>query len=339
MDIKIVELKFVPFLLFVLSIFFLSCNKKDINFDASGTFESTEIIVSAEGNGKVVMFDKKESDEVSAGELVVQIDTTALVIQAEQAEATMIAIDQKRNSAAPQVMVLRQQLKVSDAQVDALNQQLKVLEVEQKRMKDLFEGHAATGQHLDDINGKVDVLQKQIYSAKQQNKLIATQIQSANDQVAIQNAAIVSEKGPMEKKVDQVKDMLRRSAVFAPINGVLLSKYVEKGEFVTMGKPLFKLADLSEMSLHAYITGDQLPSLKIGQEVTVYVDSSKDEYIPYKGRITAISNKAEFTPKTIQTKEERANLVYAIKIAVKNDGMIKIGMYGEVAFNLVTAEQ
>ena len=195
----------------------------------------------------------------------------------------------------------------------------------------MFKSEAATAQMLDEINGKVDVLQKQIISAENQKSVISSQIQASKDQIAIQNRGILSEQLPMEKKVALIDDQLNRSSVMSPKDGTILTKYAEQGEFITMGKPLFKLADLSTMTLRAYISGNQLPDVKIGDIVSVYIDDAVNGSKEYQGKVSWISDKAEFTPKTIQTKDERANLVYAIKIEVKNDGNIKIGMYGEVS--------
>jgi len=322
-------------LIFVLT----GCKKSDIKFDAAGTFEATEIILSAEANGKITHFDANEGDEIKEGQIVVKIDSVNLNLQKEQAESTVEALAMKQNSPEPQITVFNQQLIVAESQIQTLLEQMKVLKKEQNRITDLYKGEAATAQQLDDVNGKVEILQKQIKTAEQQRTLVISQIKSARDQIAIQNRSIISEKIPMEKKVALINDQLKKTSIIAPLNGTILTKYVEKGEFITIGKPVLKLADLSEMILKAYITGDQLPVLQIGQVVDVFVDNLKGESKSYKGKVAAISDKAEFTPKTIQTKEERANLVYAVKINVINDGNLKIGMYGEVVFGASNAEK
>lgn len=322
-------------LIFIVS----SCKKSDIKYDAAGTFEATEIILSAEANGKITQFDANEGDELKVGQVVVSIDTVNLNLQKEQAESTVDALLMKQTSAEPQINVLNQQLMVAESQIQTLIEQMKVLKKEQNRVSDLLKGEAVTAQQMDDINGKVEILQKQIKTAEQQRTLVISQIKSARDQVAIQNRSITSEKIPLQKRVALINDQISKTSVIAPINGTILTKYAEKGEFIAIGKPILKFADLSEMSLKAYITGEQLPAIQIGQVVEVFVDHLNGESKTLKGKITSISDKAEFTPKTIQTKEERANLVYAIKINVVNDGSLKIGMYGEVAFGTSNAEK
>lgn len=325
----------------ILILFFMmsGCKKSELKYDAAGTFEATDIILSSEVNGKIIRFDANEGDEIKEGQVVVKMDTVNLNLQKEQAESTVEALRLKQNSPEPQITVFNQQLNVAESQIKTLLEQMKVLKKEQKRITDLYKGEAATSQQLDDINGKVDILQNQIHTAENQRGLVIAQIKSAKDQISIQNRSILSEKDPLEKKVALIDDQIRRTSVVSPINGTILTKYAEQGEFIAMGKPVLKLADLSEMTLKAYVTGDQLPVIKIGQEVDVFVDDATGESKSYKGIVSSVSDKAEFTPKTIQTKEERANLVYAVKIKVKNDGHIKIGMYGEVAFTSPNIEK
>ena len=322
------------FFIIILLIANLSCQNNDIKYDASGTFEATEIIVSSEAIGKIISFKHNEGDELKEGEIVVLIDTTNLALQMEQTEAAVRAIGQKQNNAGPQIEVYTQQLSMAESQIETLVEQEKVLKKEQSRIQKLFSGDAATAQQVDDINGKLAVLNKQIKSALQQKSIIKSQINATKEQISIQNRGINSEVAPMVKKVELVRDQLKKTQIAAPKSGTILTKYAEEGEFIALGKPLFKLADLTEMSFRAYITGDQLPKLKLGQQVSVFTDDGSGGYSKFAGKVTWIADKAEFTPKTIQTKEERANLVYAVKIGVKNDGSIKIGMYGEVSFNI-----
>jgi HlyD family secretion protein len=320
-------------LILLSSLIFLiqSCKDTGIHYDASGTFEAKEIIVSAETTGKILTFNKEEGDLIKENELVIVIDTALLVLQRNQALSTMDAVSQKQNSAAPQVDILKQQLKAADADLTSLNTQLTVLIKEQIRVNNLYAARAATEQVYDEINGKVDVMEKNIESAEAKKRIINTQIASAKTQINIQNRGVTSEKLPIEKQIEIINEQIRRSKVKSPIDGSLLSKYAEEGEMIMTGKPLYKLADMSNMELKAYVTGDQLPQIKLGQKVEVFVDQDADNYKSYEGEIIWIADKAEFTPKTIQTKNERANLVYAVKIKVKNDGYIKIGMYGEIA--------
>lgn len=322
------------FFLIILSI--ASCRDKGSTYDATGTFESTEIIVSAEVTGKILLFSSEEGASLRRGDTLVVIDNTNLSIQKEQAEASVDAVSLKQNSAAPQIEIFNQQYQSAEAQLATLQTQMQVLTKEQNRVVNLYKAEAATSQQLDDINGKVDILQKQIISAQKQQQVIKSQIKAAKDQVAIQNRGISSEKKPLEKKVALLEEQLEKSTVINPTAGTLLTKYANTGELIMAGKPLYKLADLSVMTLRAYITGDQLGAVKIGEGLNIYIDAGSNEYKQYQGVVKWVSDKAEFTPKSIQTKDERANLVYAVKIDVKNDGFIKIGMYGEVELNKST---
>ncbi|MGZ5189170.1 MAG: HlyD family secretion protein, partial [Kaistella sp.] len=203
---------------------------------------------------------------------------------------------------------------------------------EKNRTANLVARDAATRKQLDDANGQVKVLQKQISAAQSQLNILQQQISTAKDNVSIQNRAVLSERKPTQKKVEQIDELLKNNTIESPISGMVLTKYMNEGEFAMTGKPVFKMASLDTMILKTFITGDQLPQVKNGQKVKVYIDlgDSKTKELP--GTIYWISSKAEFTPKTIQTKNERANLVYATKIHVKNDGFLKIGMYGDVKF-------
>jgi HlyD family secretion protein len=196
---------------------------------------------------------------------------------------------------------------------------------ERKRTENLLRQDAATGKQLDDINSQIDLLKRQMDVTQQQ-----INVQRSN--VSTQNRSILSEGKPLQKRVEQLNDQLERANIINPVSGTVLTKYAQAGEMTSAGKALYKIADMSEMILRAYISGGQLSQVKLGQPVKVLVDDGDDKYKEYTGTITWISDKAEFTPKTIQTKEERANLVYATRIKVKNDGYLKIGMYGEVQF-------
>lgn len=295
---------------------FFGCNGNNKDFDAQGTFEATETMVSSEVNGRIIEFSIHEGDVVSAMAVVGKIDDANLSLQKQQIQASIEALSQKTTDAAPQVKLLNEQLNVQKLQQQNLQKEL-------LRMEKLFKSDAATEKQVDDLQFQLEALQKQMLVTQQQ---IA--VQQANNQS--HNRTILSEKKPLEKRAEQIDDLLRRSSVFNPVTGTVISTYAEVGEMAVAGKPLYKIANLDEMNLRAYVTGDQLSSIKLNQLVKVFVDKGADDYTEYKGMITWISPKAEFTPKTIQTKSERANLVYAIKIAVKNDGFIKIGMYGEI---------
>lgn len=295
-----------------------ACNKKGNQFDATGTFEATEVIVSSELSGKILSLTVNEGDTVSANKIVGTVDAEGIALQKEQVEASIGTLNEKTADVTPQVKLLQDQLAVQQSQLNNLVH-------EQQRIEKLVAQDAATGKQLDDINAQIDVVKKQMSVTKQQ---IAVQ----QNNVATQNRAVLSESKPLQKRVAQLNDQLKRADIVNPINGTVLTKYAEAGELTAAGKALYKIADLSTVKLRAYVTGDQLAQIKLGQKVKVSVDAGKETYKDFTGTITWISDKAEFTPKTIQTKEERANLVYAIKIDVKNDGYLKIGMYGEVMF-------
>lgn len=311
---------------------FQSCQTDAAQFDATGTFEATEIIVSAEAVGKIIKFQAEEGAVLTKGQTVVTIDALNLELQKAQVEASIEAVGQKRNDPEPQIRVLAEQLNTADVQITTLQTQLEVLNIEQARVNNLLKAEAATQKQMDDINGKIRILNKQITAAVSQKSVLNAQIKGARQGVAIQNRGIVSEKKPMAKQVELIENQISKTQVVNPVNGTMLTKYAEAGEFTAIGKPLYKIADLSKMVLRAYISGDQLGQIKSGQNVHVFIDDQEHNFKKYTGTITWVSDKAEFTPKTIQTKNERANLVYAVKIAVPNDGYLKIGMYGEVSF-------
>ncbi|MFZ1370641.1 MAG: HlyD family efflux transporter periplasmic adaptor subunit, partial [Ferruginibacter sp.] len=219
-----------------------------------------------------------------------------------------------------------------EKQIAVYNEQLKTLQKEQQRFQKLVAADAVPAKQLDDINGQVNVLQEQVAAAKSQSQVLQSQISAQRQVVAIQNRGILSEKDPMEKKIAQIQDQLNKTVIINPVTGTVLTKYADENEFTATGKALYKIADLGTMKLRAYITGDQLAQVKLNQAVKVLVDDGKGRSRELTGIISWISDKAEFTPKTIQTKDERANLVYAMKVNVLNDGYLKIGMYGEVVF-------
>jgi HlyD family secretion protein len=295
-----------------------SCNQHKIDTDASGVFESDEVIVSAEQNGKLLSFPIQEGDTLAKGALVGNIDMSNTVLQRQQVQATIAALHEKTTNPLPQTELVKRQLAVEEAQ---LVQQQR----EKTRTENLLKADAATQKQLDDINSAIDVLQKQIAVSKQQIAL-------DDSNIATQNRTIYSEQAPLEKSAAQIQDLINKGQVVNPIKGTVLTKYALQGEMTTMGKALYKIANLDTVILRAYITGSQLTQVKLGQAVKVYADQGSDQYREYPGQLYWISDKSEFTPKTIQTKDERANLVYAVKIHVKNDGYLKLGMYGEVKF-------
>jgi HlyD family secretion protein len=304
--------------LFITAIAFTACNNNTGKADASGTFEADEVIVSSEIAGRIIQMDVKEGDTMSKGRLAAVIDAANLSLQKQQVEASIDALHNKTTDASPQVQLLQDQIAVQKVQ-------LANLQKEKSRTENLIKADAATTKQLDDISNQIDMLNRQITVTEQQ---INVQLNNTSTQ----NRSILSEQPALEKRAAQIADQLERSTVINPISGTVLTKYAEAGEVTAPGKALYKIANLSEIKLRAYITGDQLSQLKLQQAVTVQVDDGAQAFKTYKGTVSWISSKAEFTPKTIQTKDERANLVYAIKINVPNDGTLKIGMYGEVLF-------
>jgi HlyD family secretion protein len=302
-----------------LVIFLASCSSNNMKSDASGTFEADEVIVSAEVPGRILQFAVQEGSAFTKDSVVGTIDNINLSLQKEQVDASIEALSEKTINVKPQIKLLQDQLVVQQSQ-------LSTMEREKTRTENLLKQDAATGKQLDDINSQIDIQKKQIAVTNQQINVQLTNI-------AAQNRGIMSESGPLKKRVAQLDDQMKRANILNPVAGTVLTKYAEAGEVVSAGKALYKIADLTYLNLRAYLTGDILPQIKIGQHVTVLIDSGKNEYRKYDGTITWIADKAEFTPKTIQTKEERANLVYAIKVKVKNDGFLKIGMYGELQLN------
>ena len=279
-----------------------ACSGSNNEFDATGTFEATEITVSAEQNGRLLRFDITEGMQLKALQQVGLIDTVQLALQARALGATKESIANQRPDLTKQIAATRQQLMKA--------------EMEQQRFENLVKDHAANQKQLDDAISAVNVLKKQLEA---QVSALNNTTQSLNSQM---NATDIQRL--------QVLDQLQKCHISTPIAGTVLSKYMEPGEFVTIGKPLFKMADIENMYLRAYITSSQLARVKIGQDMKVFADFGGGDRKEYQGVVTWISEHSEFTPKTILTNDERADLVYAVKIAVKNDGFIKIGMYGEV---------
>jgi len=296
-----------------------ACNGNGNEFDASGTFEADETIVSSEMPGKILSFNVEEGMQLAKDSVVGAVDATNIDLQQEQVEASITALNQKTSSPAEQVRLLQDQLSVQQTRLDNLLH-------EKTRIENLLKADAATGKQLDDMNYQIDAVKKEMSVTRQQ-------INVRRNDIATQNRSILSEAEPLRKRVAQLEDQAQRANIVNPLSGTVIAKYAEAGEITSAGKALYKIADLSELNLRAYVTGTQLPTIKLGQQVKVMIDQGAKKYKEYPGTIVWISDKAEFTPKTIQTKEERANLVYAIKVKVKNDGYLKIGMYGEVKLN------
>ncbi|MBC7849627.1 MAG: HlyD family efflux transporter periplasmic adaptor subunit [Chitinophagaceae bacterium] len=307
---------FYPLLLIVV---FSSCKNNESIADATGTFEAEEVVVSSEVAGRIVSFNVKEGQHIAGDSAVGMIDAKGITLQREQVEATIESLNQKTLDAFPQVRLLEQQRTVQQSRLTNLQH-------ERTRVENLVKADAATRKQLDDIDAQIDIVQKEMNVVQQQ---IAVQKSNINSQ----NRGILSESEPLRKRIAQLDDQVERATIVNPVSGTVITKYAEAGEITAAGRALYKIADLSTLNLRAYITGEQLPSLKLQQPVKILIDQQDGKSKEYQGVITWISDKAEFTPKTIQTKEERANLVYAIKVNVRNDGYLKIGMYGEVLFS------
>jgi len=275
----------------------ISCNSNSDLADGYGNFEAIETTISAEANGKLLKFTIEEGQTLKKGTIIGYIDTIQLALKKEQLIASKNVISSKSKSVLSQISVLKSQRRTA--------------QVSKKRIENLIAANAGTQKQLDDINGKIDVINNQIISVETQNSPIINELKSIDIQIL------------------QIEDQIQKSIVNNPVNGTVIVKYAEPNEITSFGRPLFKIADLSTMQLRVYVSETQLPSLKIGQDVTVKIDDN-DDMKNYNGSITWIASEAEFTPKIIQTKEERVNLVYAVKVEVKNGGSLKIGMPAEM---------
>ncbi len=290
--------------LLALALAMTACGKGNKAYDASGVFESTEVTISAEGNGKIMSLGIQEGDRLEAGAVVGCIDTVQLFLSKVQLEASRRAVGSGRLNISRQIAALESQIVKQRQELD--------------RFTKLEQAGASNRKQVEDIQAQLDILERQLAAQKES-------LQNANSNVSGQADAI-------EAQIAQLEDRIRKCVITSPVSGTVLAKYSEAGELAVQGRALFKVADLDNIRLRAYISADQLTGLKLGQPVKVFADQGTSGRKEYAGTLVWVSDKAEFTPKTIQTRDERANLVYAVKIAVKNDGLIKLGMYGEVKF-------
>lgn len=284
----------------IIAITLLSCGNGDDKADGYGNFEATEITISAENNGKLMQFNINEGDAIKKDQFIGYIDTIPLSLKREQLLVSKVVISSKSKGVLSQISVL--------------NAKLKTANTNKTRVKNLIKDNAGTQKRLDDIQGEIDVIKNQIRS------------------VEIQNAPVVNELKSIDVQLKQIDDQIQKSKIINPENGTVLTKYAEPNEITAFGKPLYKIADLSTMQLRVYVSETQLANIKIGQEVSIKIDDA-ETMKSYNGTISWIASEAEFTPKIIQTKEERVALVYAVKIDVSNDGSLKIGMPAELWFN------
>ena len=279
----------------------VSCGT-EAKFDAQGTFEATEVIISSEAAGRILSFDIEEGMAINADEPLAVIDSVQLHLQRSQLEAQLSALLNSR----PDVQT----------QVASLREQIATLKVEQRRIENMLSDGAATEKQKDDVDAQIRILESQLSATLSTLNTNTSTINSNAEAIRVQISAL--------------NDRIGKCRAVSPISGTVLVKYAQEGELATVGKPLVKIADLGNIYLRAYFTSDQLANIKLGDEVTVTADFGGEERYDYVGRIAWISAESEFTPKTIQTKDSRANLVYAVKIAVENDGRLKIGLAGEV---------
>lgn len=292
-------------MLFLAALLPVACSNNKTDYDASGIFESTEVIVSSQVSGQLMEFTVTEGQQLQADSYLGYVDTTQLYLKKQQLMASRTAVSSRSTSVPRQIASLKEQIATQKREL--------------ARFGNLVKLNAANQKQVDDIQSQLSVLEKQLAA---QTELLVNN-----------NQGISGESTALESQIAQIEDQLLKSRITSPIQGTVLTKYAEQGEFTAPGKALFKVSDMQQMYLRAYITSDQLTQLKQGQTVTVYADFGEDKMRTYPGTISWIADKAEFTPKTIQTRNERANLVYAVKIAVTNDGYLKNGMYGEVKFN------
>ena len=279
-----------------------SCGKGNGQYDAMGTFEATEVIVSAEGNGKLTRFDVIEGQALKYGQEVGYIDTVQLYLTKVRLQESNRAVLSNLPNVTKQIAALREEIEKQ--------------RTEKARYEVLVASNAANQKQVDDIDSRLKVLERQLEAQ-------LSTLQNNTRSISGESAALLAQ-------IEQLDDQLNKCRVISPLNGTVLTKYAEQGELAAQGRALFKIADMENVFLRAYITSDQLSAIKLGQQLTLFADYGGDNLKEYKGTVTWISDKAEFTPKSILTKNERANLVYAVKIAVKNDGYLKIGMYGQV---------
>ena len=287
----------------IINLLLLSCSNKNSQYDASGVFEATEVMVAAQANGELLKFSVMEGQQVEANVPLGYIDSTQLHLKKMQFLASIKAVESRQYNVSRQIASIRQQIATQEA--------------EQRRYENLLKSNAANQKQLDDINAQIELLKKQL--------------DAQTETLENNNRSVSGERSGLVMQIAQIDDQIKKSLIVSPINGTILAKYAQHGELATQGRILFKVADIENMHLRVYITADQLTTLKIGQTVKVYADKGKSDRNEYLGTVIWISDRAEFTPKTIQTRDERANLVYAVKIAVKNDGYIKKGMYGEIS--------
>ncbi len=284
------------------SLLITACSGGGYEYDASGVFEAVEVTVAAKAQGEIISLSIEEGEEVSKGDTLGLIDMRQLRLKREQLESNRQANDSRRLDTSNQIAAIKQQ--IANARKEKV------------RFEALLSDKAATQKQVDDINYQIAVLEKQL--------------SATTDQINSNNSSLSSQSSGIASQISIVDEQMADAVITSPLNGIVLNKYAEQGEYAVPGRAILKIADISKMHLRAYISAPQLTALKVGQKVKVYADNGENDRKEYEGTVSWISQKAEFTPKTIQMRDERANLVYAVKISVKNDGLIKTGMYGDI---------
>lgn len=300
-------------------ILFAGCSESEHQFDGSGAFMATEIVVSSEATGTILSLEVVEGQSLTKGQVVGIVDTTLLHLQKEQIQAQILSILEGLPNVKAQTQYFDQQIQLAQITLNHLRK-------EEDRIRNLLEVEAATQKQLDDIAAQAD-------QAEQKINVLKNQKQAQASALSTQRAGLEAKPMPLQAQMEVINEKIRRSRIVNPTEGTILATYAEEGEYTSQGKPMYRIADLGNIRLKAYIPGNQFTNLKLNQKVTVFTDDGAGGYRSDTGTITWISDKAEFTPKTVQTKDERVNMVYAIKVSLPNeDGRYKIGMYGEIKF-------
>ena len=315
-----------------LALIIAACSKKEKAYDATGTFEATEVTLSAEATGQLTLLSADEGQEVAHGSVIGYVDKKQLELKRQQLEASLRQLDASREQlSATRSSNDSRQLDM-EKQLATIRQQIANAQREKQRFSELYKDGAVARKQVDDIAYQISVLEKQLAATEDQIRSNNAAFDDQNRGISAQIEGVAQQADGIAAQIAQIDDQIANADIVSPIMGTIIEKYVENGEFVTTGKPLLKIADTQNMFIRAYVTSAQLQDIKVGQKVKVFADYGDEQRHSYEGTVTWISNRSEFTPKTILTDDERADLVYAVKIAIKNDGFVKIGMYGKVKF-------
>ena len=315
-----------------LTIVISACSKKEKEYDATGTFEATEVTLSAEASGELTLLNANEGQEVARGSVIGYVNKKQLELKKLQLEASLLQLDATREQlAATHSSNDSRQLDL-EKQLASIRQQIANAQREKQRFSELYKDGAVARKQVDDIVYQISVLEKQLAATEDQIRSNNAALDDQNRGIGAQMEGVARQAEGIKAQIAQIDDQIANADVVSPIMGIIIEKYVESGEYVTTGKPLLKLADTQNMFIRAYVTSAQLQHIKVGQKATVLADYGDGQKHTYEGTVTWISNRSEFTPKTILTDDECADLVYAVKVVLKNDGFVKIGMYGEVKF-------